>query len=207
MILRLTQTKKELFSAYFVIERGSEKIGEVVLKGKAGTMEADISGMFREQNFEMSYGKSRYLEEKAFRPYILRQEKTEIGSVYQAQHKISFFKNIDFIRINKTGILYDLFPIAFGDEGGKSPIYCGSQQIAQIEKECIVYDDLHHYEIYAVDEKAGWIALLFGMYMYVNACYKPGVKAYSSKSKTFSVTKEPYLLEKYNPYFKNTIKE
>ena len=79
------------------------------------------------------------------------------------------------------------------------------EQIAQIEKECVVYNDLHHYQVFAEDENAGLISLIFSMYMYINACYKPGVKASKSCSKTISVTKDPCLLEKYDPDFKSKI--
>lgn len=207
MILQLIQNRKDLFAAQFEIRRGENVIGNVFLKGNAGTNEAHIQGNFYEMNFEMKREKCRNIEAKSFRPYVVRQENAEIGAVYQTQHKLGIFKHVDFIQMTEKEKTYDLFPMSFGDEGGKCPVYCGQRQIAQIEKDCVVYNDLHEYQIFAEDEKSGFLALVFSLYMYVNACYKPGEKAYSSKSKTFSVTKEEYLLEKYSPYFKNHIGE
>lgn len=205
MIFRLTQNRKELFSAQFMIERGAEKIGEVFVNGTAHSIEADICGDFCGTGFEMGRGKSRHMEGKAFRPYVLRQNKLETGSVYQTQYKVGFLKKLDIDRLVKNGMVYDLFSIAFGDEGSKNLVYHGNHQIAQIEKECVVYNDLHHYQVFAEDENAGLISLIFSMYMYINACYKPGVKASESCSKTISVTKDPCLLEKYDPDFKSKI--
>ena len=207
MILQLIQNRKDLFAAQFEIRRGEKEIGKVFLKGNAGTNEAYIQGNFYEMNFEMKREKCRNIEAKSFRPYAIRRENEEIGAVYQTQHKLGIFKRVDFIQMIEKEQIYDLFPMSFGDEGGKCPVYCGKRQIAQIEKDCVVYNDLHQYQIFAEDEKSGFLALIFSLYMYVNACYKPGEKTYSSKSKTFSVTKEEYLLERYNPYFKNHIGE
>lgn len=58
-----------------------------------------------------------------------------------------------------NGMIFDLFPIGFGNEGSKSPIYNGNKQIAQIEKDCIVYNDLHNYRIFAEDLFASQIAI------------------------------------------------
>ena len=90
MIFRLTQNRKELFSAQFMIERGAEKIGEVFVNGTAHSIEADICGDFCGTGFEMRRGKSRNMEGRAFRPYVLRQNKLETGSVYQTQYKVGF---------------------------------------------------------------------------------------------------------------------
>ena len=205
MIFRLIQSRKDLFSAQFMIKRGVEKIGEVSVNGTAHSIEAHICGELCGTGFEMSRGKGRHMERKAFRPYVLRQNDLETGSVYQTQYKVGFLKKLDIDRLVKNGMVYDLFSIAFGDEGSKNLVYCGKHQIAQIEKECVVYNDLNHYQVFAEDENAGLLSLIFSLYMYINACYKPGIKVSEACSKTFSITKDPCLLEKYDPDFKSKI--
>ena len=102
-------------------------------------------------------------------------------------------------------MIFDLFPIGFGNEGSKSPIYNGNKQIAQIEKDCIVYNDLHNYRIFAEDSFASQIAILFCIYMYINVGYKSGEKVISSKVKVVSITTNKLLKEKYNPEFIKSI--
>lgn len=207
MILELVQKNKDLFAAQFVIKRAAEQIGEASLQGRMGSMEAAIRGTFYNIDFEMTFDRRNALGKKMFRPYLLKQGGMEVGSVYQTIHKEGMFKSYEYHHMVKDGMLYDLFPIGFGDEGGKCPIYLDCEQIAQVEKDCVVYNDLHNYRIFAADENAAFIAVLFCMYMYVNACYRPGEKAVSSKVKSVSVTTNKLLKEKYNPYFKDGIAE
>lgn len=107
--------------------------------------------------------------------------------------------------MQKNGQTFDLFPIGMGKQGNKSPVYCGNTQISLIEKDCIVYNDLHEYHVFALDREAGLISALFCMYMYVNAAYKPGVKVTESKVNSVSVTTNKLLKEKYDPGFKNRV--
>mgnify|MGYP000818851168 CR=1 FL=1 len=87
-------------------------------------------------------------------------------------------------------------------EGGKHPVYCGNKQIAQIDKPCEIYNDLHHYTIYAVDQDAAEISALFAAYMYINASFEPGQKVKQSYTKCTSITLNKTLKQKYNPDFK-----
>ena len=100
---------------------------------------------------------------------------------------------------------YDLYPIGFGNEGGKHPVYCGDTQIAQVEKPAEVRDDLHNYTIYAIDSDAAELSVLLVAYMYVNANYKPGEKVTKSYVKCYSITKNKTLLSKYDPEFKEKL--
>lgn len=77
--------------------------------------------------------------------------------------------------------------------------------IAQIDKPCEIYNDLHHYTIYAVDQDAAEISALFAAYMYINASFEPGQKVKQSYTKCTSITLNKTLKQKYNPDFKETI--
>ena len=202
MILDIMQTSKDLFLANFIISRGSNQIGSFSLQGKLGSMEANVVGEFLGQKFEMSFGKLDYINvSNAFRPYILSENGIVDGTVYQTKFNGGLFKKFDYHQMQKNGIIYDLFPIGFGNEGSKSPIYQKDKQIAQIEKSCVVYNDLHNYRIYAEDEYASNIAIFFVIYMYINAGFKPGEKFVSSTVRVVSVTTNKLLKEKYNPEF------
>lgn len=202
MVLDVMQVSKDLFSASFVIKHENTQIGNFSLQGRLGSMEAEIQGTIHEQFFKMSYGKKDDLDvAHPFRPYLIYKGNIPDGTVYQTKFNGGFFKKFDYHQMNLNGMIFDLFPIGFGNEGSKSPIYNGNKQIAQIEKDCIVYNDLHNYRIFAEDSFASQVAIFFCIYMFVNAGYKPGEKAISSKVKIVSNTTNKLLKEKYNPDF------
>lgn len=219
MIFNVTQTDRELFGARFVFCGEIGTIGEASLQGSLGSMEGFISGNFYGSNFEMNFGRpdlrllphlKPYVENDAtgspaFRPYLLKVDGVDCGSVYQTKYQGGFLKSYGFHQMVKDGQVYDLFPIGFGKEGNKSPVYCGDTQISLVEKECIVYNDLHEYHVFAEDRDAGLISVLFCMYMYVNAAYKPGVKVTQSKVNSVSLTTNKLLKGKYDPDFKSRI--
>lgn len=206
MILDVVQVSKDLFAASFVVKRGSAQVGNFSLKGRLGSMEANISGKLFEHSFDMRFGKSDNIDvARPFRPYIIDENGVQNGVVYQTKFNGGLFKKFDYHQMKLNGMIFDLFPIGFGNEGSKSPIYNGKEQIAQIEKNCVVYNDLHKYRIYAVDTFASQIAIFFCVYMYINAGYKPGEKVVHSEVKVMSTTTNKLLKEKYNPEFIKSI--
>lgn len=206
MILDVVQVSKDLFAASFVVKRGSAQVGNFSLKGRLGSMEANISGKLFEHSFDMRFGKSDNIDvARPFRQYIIDENGVQNGVVYQTKFNGGLFKKFDYHQMKLNGMIFDLFPIGFGNEGSKSPIYNGKEQIAQIEKDCVVYNDLHKYRIYAVDTFASQIAIFFCVYMYINAGYKPGEKVVHSEVKVMSTTTNKLLKEKYNPEFIKSI--
>lgn len=208
MILDVVQVSKDLFAANFVVKRGDIQVGFFSLQGNMGSMEAKISGKLFEQDIDMQYGKTDDIGANySFRPYLINKKGVYNGVVYQTKYNGGLFKKFDYHQMKKTGVTYDLFPIGFGNEGSKSPIYQDNTQIAQIEKDCVVYNDLHNYKVFAIDESSSETAVLFAIYMYINAGYKPGKKAVSSSVKVVSTTTNKLLKEKYDPTFTSRIKE
>ena len=206
MILDVVQVSKDLIAARFVVKRGSAQVGNFSLKGRLGSMEANISGKLFEHSFDMHFGKSDNIDvARPFRPYIIDENGVQNGVVYQTKFNGGLFKKFDYHQMKKAGITYDLFPIGLGKEGCKCPIYDFNTQIAQIETDCVIYNDLHIYKIFAQDEFSCKIAVLFAIYMYINAGYKPGEKVISSKVKVVSTTTNKLLKEKYNPEFIKSI--
>lgn len=205
MILNLVQTNKEMYSAKFSLQREDTEVGNIGLKGKMTSMEGNVKGFFYSNTFEMSYGKSREIRAKAFRPYRIQINEADAGVVYQTERKTGFFRSYPFHQMLLEGQEYDLFMVEFREKGARCPVYLGDKIIAEIDKDYIVYDDLHKYEIYAVDVASAEIAVLFALYMYVIGAYKPGEKMKKSVHKILEQTKEKELINKYDPEFKKTV--
>ncbi len=205
MILELRQTRKELYSAEFVILRSAQEAGTVQVEGKLGHREAVIRGSLYGTAFELRYGKSWTIRSKAVRPYKFSIDGVETGVVYQSVEKTGLFKSRSFHQMVRDGQTLECYAVALAGERTKHPIYCGSEQIALAESDRTVYNDLFHYRIYAPDGDSGLAALLFCLYMYINACYKPGEKVTQSVATSSFVTTDPVLLDKYDPRFQDTI--
>lgn len=209
MILKIEQIKKDLFSANFQITHFNEVVGAIQVLGKLGSMEVNVEIQFYQNTYKMQYVggliKTAPIPDKkgkAYRPYGIMGKNGEVlGKVAQIDQKDGWFTVISFFEMLYGEEKYNLYPIGFGKEGGKHPIYRENQQIAQIEKSGEIYNDLHHYDIYAKDQYSAEIAVLFGAYMYINANFKPGEKATKSYVKYTSVTTNKTLKEKYNPDF------
>lgn len=80
-------------------------------------------------------------------------------------------------------------------------------QVAQIEKDCVVYDGLHNYRAYIKQDDLVDVVVWLCAYLYVTGMYTPGEKIIRGKTKTVSTTTNRFLKEKYNPEFINSVKE
>lgn len=207
MILELRQINKDLYAARFVLFGNNCEVGSVSVNGKFGKREAAITGKLYDTVFELNYGKNNYAVSKPFRPYKIKVGGTETGIVYQTEEKTGMFKSRTFHQMVRNGRIFECYAVALAGESTKYPMYCGSEQIALAEADRTVYNDLFHFRIYAADDDNSLTALLFCLYMYINACYKPGEKVTQSVSTSSFVTTDPFLLDKYNPQFKSMIEE
>ena len=54
--------------------------------------------------------------------------------------------------------------VGLGKRGEKSPIFCNDSQIAEVDRTLVAPGSLAEYSIYALNENALSIALLFGVY-------------------------------------------
>ena len=80
-------------------------------------------------------------------------------------------------------------------------VYNENKQIAQIEKDLTIYNDLHNYKIYSINDT--FITVLMCLYGYINSSYKLGEKEIKSVLKGYSKTFNKELLAKYNPNWIN----
>ena len=143
---------------------------------------------------------------KKFRPYNILENQNVVGEVFQTEIKKGLFSTQDYETCFYDGKWYNLYGMAIKGKG-INVLYFGDVQLAQIETDSVVYNDLHHYEIYAVNKDIAYISVLMSCFMYINACYEPGIKTTKSVSKSFSETKDKSLLEKYDPNWIKNLKE
>ena len=204
MHLDLVQRDKGLFTADFDITENQTVVGTANLQGKLGSLDGQIIIKYRDDEINLTPGVRGFdiNAKNPFRPYTIAYNGIDKGAVCQAEIKTGLFSKIEYHHIEVDGQIYEMYPIGFGIEGAKNPIYVGNEQCGLIEKDCEVIDDLHNYEMTCIDESSAIIALLFAIYMYVNAAFKPGVAATKSVHRVISKSTNKTLLEKYDPSFK-----
>lgn len=205
MYIELVQRNKELFTADFEIVENQSVVGSLALQGKLGSLDAKITIQYRGSEISLTPGVRDFdiLAKKPFRPYTIAFNGINKGVICQTKIKTGIFSKVEFHQIEMSGQIYEMYPIGFGNEGAKNPIYVGNDQRGLIEKDCEVINDLHIYKITCVDELSAIIGLLFASYMYVNAAFKPGVAVAKSVHKVISKTTNKTLLQKYDPSFKH----
>lgn len=206
MILDVEQISKDFFAAEFVIKRDNAEVGRAFLKGHLGSIEAKIKGNYYGRVFYMDFSKAAgFKSKKCFRPYFITDDYCKEGVIYQAERKLGLFKGYSYREMRYCNDIYEMYSLGLGKEGYKSPIYLGDRQIAQIDMDCVVKNQLFKYKIYAIDNSFARIAVLFCLYFYVSGVYSSGEKVISSETKYYTVTKNKALLEKYDKEFVKTI--
>lgn len=204
MYFELVQTNKELFAANFNIVEKDLIVGNMHLEGHLGSMEGAITISYNSKSISLTPGANGFeIQAKSpFRPYQILINGVAKGIICQTECKAGLFNKYDFHQIEMGNEIYEMYPIGFGQEGAKNPVYVGGQQKALIEKDCEVIDDLHTYKMTYVDEMTAFLCLVFSAYMYVNAAYKPGTAVTKSVHKVISKSTNKALLLKYDPSFK-----
>lgn len=94
-----------------------------------------------------------------------------------------------------------MYPIGFGEQGSRNPIFFGDKQIALLKIDPIIVDDLHDYELIVRDESHIVVSVIFTSYIYAKSFFKPGDKVQKGMVKAITTTTEKELLSKYNESF------
>lgn len=208
MIINIIQKNKELFEANFDIVSNENVLGTINIKGKMGSMEVSLNGIYNNTTFEFKYNGGILIKtkDKKFRQYQVIESNNMVGEIYQTNKKTGVFNSYDYNTLIYENNIYHEYGIGLGKEA-KCPVYLDDNQIAQIEKQNIVYNDLHNFKIYIKDDKYSFISILFACYMYINAGFKPGIKVKESVVKYYNKTTNKELNSKYNPDWIKDIKE
>ncbi|MCR4645639.1 MAG: hypothetical protein K5695_09565 [Oscillospiraceae bacterium] len=203
MILKIRQMAKELFEATFVIEADGRTVGDMKLVGSLGSMEGVWSIRYAGLSVRMTHGKVQLpAGEKPFRPYDIYVNDQPTGSVFQTDVKEGgLFSKYPVSKIYFNGACCTLYPICFGEEGAKSPVYFQNTQIAEVHKSAVIENELHHFNMYIKDERFATACVLLCCYSYVLGFFRPGEKPIMSVRKIICTEKNKHLLAKYDPGF------
>lgn len=115
------------------------------------------------------------------------------------------FSNYEYTELIYNNEIYKKYGIGLGTES-KCPIYMNDIQVAQIDTESIIYNDLHNYKIYVKNDNYSFVSIIIACYMYINAGFKPRVEVKKSVVKYYNRTINKELNSKYNPDWINEIK-
>ena len=207
MELLLKQKNKDLYSGEFEIIDNNQVIGNIYFKGQLGSMEVSLNGSFYDKSFFFFFVNKFFPgPKKNFRPYNILENNNVVGNIFQSIIKNTLFLRSYYHLCTYNNKEYISYPIGLGKKT-ISAIYCDNTQIAQIEHDNTVYNDLHNYTIYCESRDTAFISILIACYTYIIKAYKAGQKVISSKVISFDKTTNKYLLEKYNPNFVDNIKQ
>lgn len=201
--VQVNQLKKELFSAEFEIKENDKTVGTITLSGDPAINKKVITGTFHKKSFSLNQLELFSSDFQHMMPFSITELDNQIGEIFEIRVKTGLFSMYSYLHCSYQEKNLDLYTIGFGKEGLKSPIYCDNVQIAQIEKDCTIKNDLHHFTIYALDQKSAYQALLFTCYNYATGYFKAGQKVTQSISNTYTKTTNKELLSKYNPNWKD----
>lgn len=209
MILYVNQVMQDLFAADFQIIRSNRPVGNMSFRGRLGSKDGHWYNNLLGHRFEMGFDvtKREGLPKKAYHPYQVYLNNALAGYLFTDTVKESFFSSYNVARLQIGTGEYVMYYHARGEEGVKNPIFCNGSQVAQIEKDCVTYNELHQYRILAVDEYAATAALMYCSYMYVRGSYKPGVKVTQSFKKTVTTTTNKTVKSMYDPTFARRVTE
>lgn len=204
MIIEIRQTHRELYEDEFIIKCNAGKLGDVKVAGHLGSREAKVTINYGDNVIVMQPGKMMRLNkgDKPFRPYILALNERQVGGVYVSDSPDGgFFSKYCLYRLAINGKIYTMFPIGFGEQGAKNPIYMGETQVSEIGIPCVTYDDLRIYTLYVSENQDILPGILFCCSIFVIAHFHPGSKTIFGERKVVTVDKNKNLLAKYNPNF------
>lgn len=204
MILTVTQTKKELFSAEFDIISNQQTIGHASFSGPADVYKHKWQITFNGQVYFLNrvIEGSRLSDDELW-AYEIIHNGNRNGKVFQTREKTGFISAYVYHKMLFNDSEYSIYPIGFGKDGNRCPIYNGDVQIAQVEKDCIVKEDLHTFKLYSISEESALLAIIFSSFMYSIHYFACGRKVVNSTQKLIEITKNKKLLEKYDPSFKS----
>ena len=198
MKLDIKQVNKELFSAQFVICRELEEVGRIEVEGKLLSLLTHIYVHYNEKTYEVVQPKQYNAINNSFK---IMEDNQKVGEIMCLTRKTGWFSQYTYVVFRFKNKIYKAFPIGLGKEGIKIPIYVGNKQIAQINKECIVIDDLHHFQLFAHNEEDIISTIILSIYYYFVNNYKPGEKKISYKETVYIKDNNKELKSKYNPEF------
>lgn len=149
---------------------------------------------------------SKKYKDKSHIPYKIVDSNSELcGSICYRMSDGFFLLRYSYYELSMNNRTYDIYAVGMGKDGMKYPVYLNGRQVALVEKDCLVRNNLDNYTIYAVDESSNWIAWIFCSYLDMISYANRGKVAVKSTKVNYTITTNKELKNKYNPEFKNHI--
>lgn len=114
----------------------------------------------------------------------------------------TLFSSISYTELHLYDRVFHIYEIGLGKEGMKYPVYEGGAQIAQIEKDPVVYDNLDAYTLCSLDDFGELAALLTALFLDFHDYRNAGERARGQKSVQYVYTRKQEVLAKYDPSFR-----
>lgn len=219
-MIRIIQKEKKISKAEFEIYSEKRCIGVVNCIGSIAKPTLKINGYIeldscKRNTFELLPTKKLSYKRKIegqipSKVYILKINGIEVGTMFQLKRKTNFssVEYNDCLLVD--GILYKKYGIVTKEKRNIKMIFkAGEKQIAEIETSNVVENMMHNFDLYAIDDFSEFLSVIFAMYEYANVYWyeENGVQATKSIVKyNFPVTTDKYLVDKYNPNFRNLCK-
>lgn len=211
MLCQVKQTVSGL-SASYEIFNGTEQIGSAEMPNNflLGTP-CDI--FFKDTGFHLKYlptlsgeRKKNKVNLRQHLPYALTKDGKSYGKMYSADSSGNIFTRFGYVCLElPDNTLFSMYTIGLGKDGIVYPIYRGDKLVAEIDKGCVVYNNLDAYSIFADDEEACMVSVLFCIYLDANSFANRGEIVKSGVSKVYLKTTNKRLIAKYDPAFKARI--
>lgn len=203
MLVELIQIRKEFSYADFVVEIDGKLYGEVHVDGDFVTGRGFVVGNYNGTKFQLTPQTLGIIENgKKYKPHTINIDDKLVGGVYQTTVSTGLFSSMDYHYMNLYEKAYELYGIGLGKDGFANCLYWHDEQLAEINTDMVIYNDLHHYHICAKKEDDVLLCILYCMYMYVLTAFHPDRKVVKSVEKHYSKSTNKKLLAKYNPDFK-----
>jgi hypothetical protein len=212
MIFDIRQTYSGLSAEYEMVS-SVQKLGQGTLQNNfiyGGTFHFSFLGKnlsLRYEPLEQAKSWLKKREEKTDVPYSILLDGEVCGIIGIKVSKGGIFSKFDYFAMNYLGKQYSMYEIGLGKEGIKYPVFCGERQVALLEKDTVVYDNLDIYHAFAVDEVAGEIGTIFALYLDARSYANRGKIVKASVEHVYYRTINKKLLATYHPEFKDSIRE
>lgn len=145
----------------------------------------------------------RKFDDKIFIVYEIQDaQKQVIGSICQKGAVGFTYIGYGYFELKMNDATYKMYGIGLGKGlGYKFPIYQGDSQVALIEKDNVVYNNLDTYRVFALNEQINEIACLFGLYIDTLLFAHCGEVTFTGVKTDWELTKDENLTKKYDPNF------
>lgn len=153
----------------------------------------------------LSHNLFRSARHRRIVPYSIEYCGQSYGELFGRISDGNIFSRYEYDCLSLGSTEYEMFEVGLGNSGIVYPIYRNGRLTAELDKDVTVYHHLDHYRLYAEDESALKNAVLLCLYLDARSFANRGQIAVSSVEKTFYLTTNKNLREKYDPNFKHRI--